>query len=70
MQRMNDQKKIETFLTGTALATLFSIFNLLIFSIVIAYYNLTIFFVFLISSTLYMGWIDRIVSQTTQSPEL
>lgn len=57
MQRMNDQKKIETFLTGTALTTLFSIFNLLIFSVVIAYYNLTIFFVFLISSTLYMGWI-------------
>lgn len=57
MQRMNDQKKIETFLTGTALTTLFSIFNLLIFSVVIAYYNLTIFFVFLISSILYMGWI-------------
>lgn len=57
MQRMNDQKKIETFLTGTALTTLFSIFNLLIFSAVIAYYNLTIFFVFLISSILYMGWI-------------
>jgi ATP-binding cassette subfamily B protein len=57
MQRMNDQKKIETFLTGTALTTLFSIFNLLIFSIVIAYYSSTIFFVFLISSTLYMGWI-------------
>lgn len=57
MQRMNDQKKIETFLTGTALTTLFSIFNLLIFSVVIAYYNMTIFFVFLISSSLYMGWI-------------
>jgi len=57
MQRMNDQKNIETFLTGTALTTIFSLFNLLIFSIVLAYYNLAIFFVFVISSCLYSFWI-------------
>ncbi|HEX3383551.1 MAG TPA: peptidase domain-containing ABC transporter, partial [Mucilaginibacter sp.] len=57
MQRMNDQKKIESFLTGSTLSTLFSMFNLVVFSIVLAYYNLTIFFVFVVSSILYTTWI-------------
>lgn len=57
MQRMNDQKKIEGFLTGSTLNTLFSLFNLLVFSVVLAYYNATIFFVFAVSSTLYTLWI-------------
>ncbi|SDH74702.1 peptidase domain-containing ABC transporter [Mucilaginibacter gossypii] len=57
MQRMSDQKKIEGFLTGSTLSTLFSMFNLLVFSVVLAYYNATIFFVFAVSSTLYTIWI-------------
>jgi ATP-binding cassette subfamily B protein len=57
MQRMSDQKRIESFLTGSALATLFSLFNLLVFSVVLAHYNLVIFGVFLLSSTLYTLWI-------------
>jgi ATP-binding cassette subfamily B protein len=57
MQRMNDQRRIETFLTGSTLSTLFSMFNLVVFSVVLAYYNFTIFFVYIISSTLYIGWI-------------
>ncbi|MEN0053138.1 MAG: peptidase domain-containing ABC transporter [Mucilaginibacter sp.] len=57
MQRMNDQKRIESFLTGSTLSTLFSIFNLVVFSVVLAYYNAIIFFVYLFSSVLYVGWI-------------
>ncbi|MDO3627172.1 peptidase domain-containing ABC transporter [Mucilaginibacter sp. BT774] len=57
MQRMNDQRNIQTFLTGSTLTTLFSMFNLVVFSIVLVYYNFLIFFVFAISSTLYIGWI-------------
>jgi len=57
MQRMNDQKKIETFLTGSTLTTLFSFFNLAIFSVVLICYNSLIFVVFAISSTLYTLWI-------------
>ncbi len=57
MQRMNDQKKIESFLTGSTLSTVFSLFNLLVFSVVLAYYNIAIFFVFAVSSTLYTTWI-------------
>jgi ATP-binding cassette subfamily B protein len=57
MQRMNDQKNIQNFLTGSTLSTVFSMFNLLVFSIVLACYNLPIFFVFTLSSTLYIAWI-------------
>lgn len=57
MQRMNDQKKIESFLTGSTLSTLFSLVNLLVFSVVLAYYNTAIFFVFVVSSILYTTWI-------------
>jgi ATP-binding cassette subfamily B protein len=57
MQRMNDQKKIESFLTGSTLSTVFSLFNLVVFSVVLAYYNVAIFFVFVVSSTLYTTWI-------------
>ncbi|WP_342647326.1 peptidase domain-containing ABC transporter [Mucilaginibacter sp. CSA2-8R] len=57
MQRMTDQRKIENFLTGSALSTVFSLFNLLIFSIALISYNLTIFFVFAIFSSVYMAWI-------------
>jgi ATP-binding cassette subfamily B protein len=57
MQRMNDQRNIQSFLTGSTLTTIFSMFNLLVFSLVLAYYNIAIFFVFAVSSTLYTGWI-------------
>jgi ATP-binding cassette subfamily B protein len=57
MQRMNDQKRIEGFLTGSTLSVIFSMFNLLIFTIVLAYYNISIFFILLLSSILYSCWV-------------
>ena len=57
MQRMNDQKSIQNFLTSTALTTLFSIINLAVFSVILAYYNMLIFLVFVGASTLYVTWI-------------
>ena len=58
IQRINDHKRIESFLTGTALNTFFSIFNLLIFSIVLLQYNFSVFFIFLSGSLLYLLWIQ------------
>jgi len=57
MQRMNDQKTIQTFLTSSTLTTVFSMFNLVVFSVVLAYYNFAIFIVFAGSSILYSAWI-------------
>jgi ATP-binding cassette subfamily B protein len=57
LQRIGDHQRIESFLTGTSLNVLFSMFNLVMFSVVLAYYNLTIFGVFLLSSIVYSLWI-------------
>jgi ATP-binding cassette subfamily B protein len=63
MQRMNDQKNIQSFLTGSTLSTVFSMFNLVVFSIVLVYYNIDIFFVFAASSALYTAWIVLFLRQ-------
>lgn len=57
MQRMNDHNRIESFLTGTTLNTLFSLANLLVFAVAVAYYNTGILFIFLVSTFLYTAWI-------------
>lgn len=54
MQRMSDQGRIQSFLTGSSLSTVFSMFNLIVFAFVLAYYNSTIFIIFLLSSVLYI----------------
>lgn len=57
MQRINDHHRIENFLTSTTLNVLFSFVNLIVFSFVLAYYNLTIFTVFIFGSIFYFIWI-------------
>lgn len=57
LQRMNDHSRIETFLTGSSLTTLFSLINLIVFSIVLAVFNIHIFSVFFIASILYSLWV-------------
>lgn len=57
MQRIGDHSRIQSFLTGSALSTLFSFVNLIIFSIVLAIYNPTILFVFLFASAVYVAWV-------------
>jgi ATP-binding cassette subfamily B protein len=57
LQRMNDHSRIESFLTGSSLNVLFSLVNLLIFSVVLAVYNTYIFIVFVTASILYALWV-------------
>ncbi|GET47034.1 peptidase domain-containing ABC transporter [Capnocytophaga felis] len=57
MQRINDHKRIETFLTGSSIGTLFSFVNFFVFFIVLAYYNSLILGVFLLGNFLYLAWI-------------
>ena len=56
IQRIYDHNRIQSFLSSTTLNTLFSAFNLIIFGIVLAYYNMTIFSIFFIGSILYISW--------------
>lgn len=57
MQRINDHHRIEQLLTNSSLNTLFSLVNLIIFSIVLLLYDYRLFFVYLVGSGLYIGWI-------------
>ncbi|TKC56556.1 peptidase domain-containing ABC transporter [Pedobacter hiemivivus] len=57
MQRMSDQGRIQSFLTGSSLGAIFSLFNLVAFAFVLAYYNINIFIIFLVSSVLYSLWV-------------
>ncbi len=57
MQRIGDHNRIESFLTGSTLSTLFSFGNFVIFAFILGYYNLTILGVFLLGNTLYVMWI-------------
>lgn len=57
LQRIEDHRRVEQFLTSSSLSLLFSFFTFLIFGIVLAVYNLYIFGVFLLGTILYAGWI-------------
>jgi ATP-binding cassette, subfamily B, bacterial len=56
MQRIQDNDRIESFLSNTTLNTLFSFFNLFIFGGILAYFNTTIFLIFLISAIVQVFW--------------
>ena len=57
LQRINDHTRIQEFLTSTSLSTLFSIVNIIIFGLVILFYNWLIFLIFFIGSGLYIAWV-------------
>ena len=57
MQRIGDHSRIESFLTGSSLNVIFSLFNFVVFGAILAYYNLTVLMIFLVGNTLYVLWI-------------
>jgi ATP-binding cassette subfamily B protein len=57
MQRINDHHRIEQLLTNSSLNTLFSLVNLIIFSIVLLFYDYRLFLVYLIGAVFYIIWI-------------
>ncbi len=57
LQRINDHERVERVLTTSSLNVLFSMVNLIVFSFVLAYYNIMLFGIFLIGSMLYFLWI-------------
>jgi len=57
MQRINDHHRIEQLLTNSSLNTLFSLVNLIIYSIILLFYDYRLFFIYLIGACLYIVWI-------------
>jgi ATP-binding cassette subfamily B protein len=57
IQRIDDHRRVEQFLTAQTLTILFSAFSFVIFGGVLLYYNFTIFLVFVSGSAIYAGWV-------------
>ena len=56
-QRITDNQRVEEFLTSQSLQAVFSLISIIGFSVVLGIYNLTILFIFIIGSALYLLWI-------------
>lgn len=57
LQRIDDHQRVEKLLTTSSLETVFSLFNLLVFSFVLVWYSTQIFIVFIAGSLLYLLWV-------------
>lgn len=57
LQRINDHKRIQDFLTGSSLSVIFSVFNIIIFGIVLLVYSGMIFLIFMGGSALYVAYV-------------
>jgi ATP-binding cassette, subfamily B, bacterial len=58
LQRIEDNNRIEEFLTSASLNILFSFFNLVVFGIVLAVFSFKILALFLIGSVFYILWVS------------
>jgi ATP-binding cassette subfamily B protein len=58
LQRIEDNNRIEEFLTSASLSILFSFVNLLVFGIVLAIFSFKIFGLFLAGTALYILWVS------------
>jgi len=58
MQRINDHHRIEQLLTNSSLNTLFSLVNLVVYSIVLLFYDYRLFLIYLVGAVAYVGWIS------------
>lgn len=57
LQRIEDHSRIERFLSSSSLSILFSFFNLIVFGVVLALYNIPIFLIFFAASALYVMYV-------------
>ncbi len=57
MQRIGDHQRIESFVTGQALTLPFAIANIVLLSVVVAFYSMSIFGIYVAANLLYAGWI-------------
>lgn len=57
LQRAGDHAKIESFLTGTSLSLIFSIFNFIVFTCIIVVYDVRLFLIFLAGNLLNFAWV-------------
>ncbi|MDC9721218.1 MAG: peptidase domain-containing ABC transporter [Urechidicola sp.] len=56
LQRIQDHNRIQNFVSSSTFSMVYSIVIFVVFNLVLAFYNLKIFFVFIVGAVLYVGW--------------
>jgi ATP-binding cassette, subfamily B, bacterial len=57
MQRIGDHGRIQSFLTGSLINIIFAVFNLIVYTVIMAGYHVGILGIFFFGSFLYIGWV-------------
>ena len=57
LQRANDHERIRSFIMNNSIGMLFSTLTFVVFAIILAVYNTTIFYIFIGGSILYVVWV-------------
>jgi len=57
LQRVQDHRRIESFLSNNTLTVIFSVFSLVVFGVVLLYYHIVIFLLYAIGTVLYIVWV-------------
>lgn len=70
LQRIEDNYRIEEFLTSASLSILFSLFNLVIFGIVLSVFSIEIFLLFLTGTLLYVAWVALFMKPRAKIDEM
>lgn len=66
IQRMEDNRRIQTFISTQSLSVTFNIFSIIIFGIVLSIYSFKLFMIFIIFSVLYCVWIILFLDKRRQ----
>jgi ATP-binding cassette, subfamily B, bacterial len=57
LQRIDDHHEIESFLSSTTLSFVFNFFTFIVFGFVLAYYDIKIFAIYIVSGLMYVFWV-------------
>jgi ATP-binding cassette subfamily B protein len=57
LQRIADNRKLQDFLTGQTMSSLFALLNFIVYSVVLIIYNIKLFIIFIIGTAAYFLWI-------------
>jgi len=57
IQRLGDNKTVQSFITNFAMNTIYSVVNFCVYSIILISYNGTLFLIFIVGNTLYVVWV-------------
>ena len=63
MQRIGDNDRIQSFLTGTLISIIFAVFTFIIYTVIMAHYHAHILLIFLTGSILYALWVTIFLKQ-------